>query len=494
MSQRRTLLNHALVHQMRRTIEQYELLDRKSQRVVIIALSGGADSTALLWGLLLLGYRCVAAHCNFHLRGPESDRDEAFVTELCEQLGVPLERASFDTYGYAATHKGVSVEMAARELRYDFFDKLYERYDAQSIALGHHLEDNVEQLLINLSQGAGVRGLRGMLPIREEGKYIRPLIDTPPRLIYDFLSIAGQSFVTDSTNADTTIRRNFVRHTLRPLFDQLNPSFDQAVASTIHILRDLEQLQDYYIRSTLPADASQPLEIAWLRRQIAPLALLYSHFVAIDCDRLVLQQLLMDCTKSERADSYARYEGRGGIIERYRGYLIGTTSETLARLAQAINFCLKLPTIESWQAKAVLDHPLGSITIAVHDCSETPPPAIRTLTPYSYLVDYDQLLAAMPQLQFRASTDGEQWIVPLGMKGRKPLAKLLRDAKVLPSRRASTVQLIDNHTGTTLWLAGVCRSADYQLTPQSRRWAQITFSPTLAEPFARRTEPHTVAR
>ena len=494
MSQRRTLLNHALVHQMRRTIEQYDLLDRQSQRVVIIALSGGADSTALLWGLLLLGYRCVAVHCNFHLRGEESDRDEAFVTELCDKLGVTLERASFDTYGYAAAHKGVSVEMAARELRYDFFDELYVRYDAQCIALGHHLEDNVEQLLINLSQGAGVRGLRGMLPVREEGKYIRPLIDTPPRLIYDFLRIAEQPFVTDSTNADTTIRRNFVRHTLRPLFDQLNPSFDQAVASTIHILRDLEQLQDYYIKSTLPADDSLPLEIVWLRQQIAPLALLYSHFAAIDCDRLVLQQLLMDCTKSERADSYARYEGRRGIIERYRGYLIGTTSETLARLKQATNFCLELPAIESWQAGAVLDHPLGSIEIAVHDCSEMSPPATRTLTPYSYLVDYDQLRAAMPQLQLSASTDGEQWVVPLGMKGRKQLAKLLRDAKVLPSRRAATVQLIDNHTGTTLWLVGVCRSADYQLTPQTRRWTEITFTPTLSDPFEGCTELHMVAR
>ncbi len=494
MSQRRTLLNHALVHQMRRTIEQYDLLDRQSQRVVIIALSGGADSTALLWGLLLLGYRCVAVHCNFHLRGEESDRDEAFVAELCDKLGVTLERASFDTYGYAAAHKGVSVEMAARELRYDFFDELYVQYDAQCIALGHHLEDNVEQLLINLSQGAGVRGLRGMLPVREEGKYIRPLIDTPPRLIYDFLRIAEQPFVTDSTNADTTIRRNFVRHTLRPLFDQLNPSFDQAVASTIHILRDLEQLQDDYVKSTLPADDSLPLGIAWFRQQIAPLALLYSHFAAIDCDRLVLQQLLMDCTKSERADSYARYEGRGGIIERYRGYLIGTTSETLARLEQATNFCLELPAIESWQAGAVLDHPLGSIEIAVHDCSEMSPPATRTLTPYSYLVDYDQLRAAMPQLQLSASTDGEQWVVPLGMKGRKQLAKLLRDAKVLPSRRAATVQLIDNHTGTTLWLVGVCRSADYQLSPQTRRWAEITFTPTLSDPFARHTELHTVAR
>ena len=100
----------------------------------------------------------------------------------------------------------------------------------------------------------------------------------------------------------------------------------------------------------------------------------------------------------------------------------------------------------------------------------------------------------MPQLQLSASTDGEQWVVPLGMKGRKQLAKLLRDAKVLPSRRAATVQLIDNHTGITLWLVGVCRSADYQLTPQTRRWAEITFTPTLSDPFARHTELHTVAR
>ena len=141
----------------------------------------------------------------------------------------------------------------------------------------------------------------------------------------------------------------------------------------------------------------------------------------------------------------------------------------------------------------MLDHPLGSITIAVHDSSETPPPAIRTLTPYSYLVDYDQLRVATPSLQFRASTDGEQWIAPLGMKGRKPLAKLLRDAKVLPSRRPATAQLIDNHTGATLWLVGVCRSADYQLTPQTRRWAEITFSTTLSDPFEEYTKPHTVA-
>ena len=152
-----------------------------------------------------------------------------------------------------------------------------------------------------------------------------------------------------------------------------------------------------------------------------------------------------------------------------------------------MSVCLELPAMASWPAGAVLDHPLGSIKIAVHDSSETPPPAIRTLTPYSYLADYDQLLSRTPQLQLRASTDGEQWIAPLGMKGRKQLAKLLRDAKILPSRRASTVQLIDSHTGTALWLVGLCRSADYQLTPQTRRWAEITFTPTLSDPFARHT-------
>lgn len=476
MSQRRTLLNHALVHHMRRTIEQYQLLSREDERVVIVALSGGADSTALLWGLTLLGYRCVAAHCNFHLRGEESDRDEAFVTQLCDQLEVSLERASFDTYGYASQHKGMSIEMAARELRYHFFDQLYERYDAQSIALGHHLEDNVEQLLINLSQGAGVRGLRGMRPSRSEGKYIRPLIDTPPRLIHDFLEIAGQTFVIDSTNADTAIRRNFVRHSLRPLFDHLNPSFDVAVSSTIHILRDMEQIQADYIRSTLPAEPGAPLEISWLQEQIAPLTLLYHHFAAIDCDRLVLQQLLMDCTVPERADSYARYEGRGGIIERYRGYLVGTTSETLGLLQEARNYCQTLPPITSWTEGAVLEHPLGSIEITVHESSETPPPSTKELTPCRYLADYDQLLATQPELQIRASADGSQLVAPLGMKGRKPLAKLLRDAQVLPSRREVTAQLINSRTGTPLWVVGVCRSDDYLLTPQTRHWVEIHFT------------------
>lgn len=486
MPERRTLLNHPLVHQMRRTIEQYEMLDRQGQRVVIVALSGGADSTALLWGLSLLGYRCVAAHCNFHLRGSESDRDEAFVSRLCQQLKIPLERASFDTYGYAASHKGKSIEMAARELRYRYFDQLYDRYGAQSIVLGHHLEDNIEQLLINLSQGAGIRGLRGMLPSRDDGKYIRPLIDTPPSIIHDFLRTAGQEFVTDSTNTDTTIRRNFVRHSLRPLFNRLNPSFDSATASTIYILRDLEQIYNHYIRNTLPEESPLVVKIDWLRNQVAPLALLYNCFESIDCDRLVLQQILRDSLPLERSDSKACYQGRRGIIERYRGYLIGTTSDTLELLEAAKRCTLALPPVKSWLRGPSLTHPVGIITIAVHETCKTPIPNPKSLSPYSYIADYDQLLAQDTQLQISASTDGNQLFTPMGLRGRKQLTKLLRDAKVLPSRRAATPQLTNLNSGESLWLIGLCRSISYPITESTRRWVEIHFAATLADPFGPR--------
>lgn len=479
---------------MRRTIEQYHLLSQEEERTVIVALSGGADSTALLWGLSLLGYRCVAAHCNFHLRGAESDRDELFAQQLCDELGVSLERASFDTYTYAAEHRGMSIEMAARELRYRFFDELYERHDAACIALGHHLEDNVEQLLINLSQGAGIRGLRGMRPSRDGGRYIRPLIDTPPALIHDFLQTAGQNFVTDSTNADTAIRRNFVRHTIRPLFDQLNPSFDRAVASTIEILRDLEEIQEQYLQKILPPREPLRLEIAWLRQQTAPRTLLYHYFASIDCDRQVLQQILLDCTQAERAEQYACYEGRGGIIERYRGYLIGTTSEQLRRLNESVACCATLPPVESWAEGAMLTHPLGRFDISLHKASDTLCPAPKASTPYSYLADYDQLLAATPQLEIRACADGSRRVAPLGLKGTKQMTKLLRDAKLLPSRREATPQLVDSRTGEILWVVGVCRSAEYQVTPQTLRWVEITYTHTLPEPLERLTEPCALVR
>ena len=140
----------------------------------LVCISGGADSVALLRVLVSLGYSCRAVHCNFHLRDEESNRDEAFVRQLCRQLDVPLDVLHFDTAFYAATRR-ISIEMAAREQRYEAFEQLRVRHGLDVIAVGHHAEDSVETILLNLIRGTGIDGLTGIKP--RNGAVIRPLLD-----------------------------------------------------------------------------------------------------------------------------------------------------------------------------------------------------------------------------------------------------------------------------------------------------------------------------
>ncbi len=188
---------------------------------MLVALSGGADSVALLDVLQRAGYSCIAAHCNFHLRGEESNRDEAFVRSLCEQLNVPLEVTHFDTNAHAhALH--ISIEMSARDLRYAWFDEIARAHGCQAIAVAHHQNDQAETLLLNLKRGAGLRGLAGMRPVSpnpmapDSVPVVRPLLCTTRDYIEHYLrDKRGLSWVTDSTNADLTIARNAVREQLR---------------------------------------------------------------------------------------------------------------------------------------------------------------------------------------------------------------------------------------------------------------------------------------
>ena len=175
----------------------------------------------LLDVLLRAGYKCVAAHCNFHLRGEESNRDEAFVRELCKKMSVELEVAEFDTHAYAYTLH-ISIEMAARELRYKWFDEVGRNHGCQAVAVAHHQNDQAETILLNLRRGTGLRGLAGMRPIspnpmvKEGLPIVRPLLCTTRDYIEHYLrDKRGLEWVTDSTNSDTTISRNAIREQLK---------------------------------------------------------------------------------------------------------------------------------------------------------------------------------------------------------------------------------------------------------------------------------------
>ena len=200
-------------------IRKHGLLEK--EKPVLVAVSGGADSVSLLDVLVRGGYECVAAHCNFHLRGAESDRDDAFVRDLCAALDVRLEKTDFDTVSYAQAHN-VGIEVAARELRYAWFEQMAQKHGCQAVAVAHHQNDQAETLLLNLKRGTGLRGLAGMRPksgnpmVQEGVPIVRPLLCTTRDYIEHYLRDKRHlSWVVDSTNSDTSIPRNAVREQLR---------------------------------------------------------------------------------------------------------------------------------------------------------------------------------------------------------------------------------------------------------------------------------------
>ena len=211
---------------------------------LLVALSGGADSVALLRVLHTAGYQCEAAHCNFHLRGEESNRDEQFVRQLCQKYGIRLHTIDFNTTQYA-TEKRISIEMAARELRYNWFEKIKEECGAHVIAVAHHQDDSVETMLLNLIRGTGITGLLGIRP--RNGAIVRPLLCINREEIIRYLQQIGQDFVTDSTNLEDEYTRNKIRLNLRPLMPEINPSVKNSLIETSIHLNDVATIYNKVI-------------------------------------------------------------------------------------------------------------------------------------------------------------------------------------------------------------------------------------------------------
>lgn len=206
---------------------------------ILVALSGGGDSVALLRILHALGYVCEAAHCNFHLRGRESDRDEVFVKRLCERMEISLHKIDFETERYAAENK-ISIEMAARELRYNWFAEIKEKTNADVIAVAHHQDDSVETVLLNLIRGTGLNGLLGIRP--RNGDVVRPLLCVSRKEIMNYLQEIKQEYVTDSTNLQDEYTRNKIRLNLIPLMQEINPLVKEHIIDTSNYLNGIASI------------------------------------------------------------------------------------------------------------------------------------------------------------------------------------------------------------------------------------------------------------
>jgi len=225
----------------------HNYLFRKDSKIVL-AISGGIDSICLADLLIRSGYNIEFAHCNFNLRGKESDEDLAFVQQLATKYTVPFHTTSFSTNQYATEEK-ISLQMAAREQRYAWLEKIRKNISADYIAVAHNYDDNIETFLINIIRGTGIKG---MLGINNKNKYVvRPLIFATRDMIVNYVNKYSLEYREDSSNISDKYLRNNIRHNLVPLLKEMNPSISKTISREIDILDKVYYIYKNSIQSDL---------------------------------------------------------------------------------------------------------------------------------------------------------------------------------------------------------------------------------------------------
>lgn len=393
-----------MIRKIHTYIENHTLL-RPSDKI-IVGLSGGADSVALLHILTRLNYACIAAHCNFHLRGEESDGDETFAKQEAENLHVPFYKKEFETEAYAGQYK-LSIEMAARELRYRWFEELRKELGAQVIAIAHHQDDSVETFLLNLIRGTGIRGLAGIRPCN--GNIVRPLLAVNRTEILQWLAKQNIGFRTDRTNLSDEYTRNFIRLRVLPLLKELNPSVDDAILRTSEHLSDVEKLYLAWIEDEREKmiGNQKHISISRLLQSPAPRSLLYELIKPYGFTRPVSDAVYASLQK-QSGKIFDAPETDYRIVKD-REYLLLTTQKEKNNQSYAV------------EATDLLTYP---IHLKTH--IENVDPSFEILKKKTIACfDYDTL--TFP-LTLRTWKEGD-WFIPFGMQGRKKISDYFSDHK-----------------------------------------------------------------
>lgn len=408
---------------------------------VTVALSGGADSVSLLLLLLDMGYRVQAAHCNFHLRGEESDRDQHFAEELCRGLNVKLHIAHFDTQTEASL-SGQSIEMAARELRYRWFASL-----AATVAVGHHRDDNIETMLLNLVRGTGLKGICGISPHSDVfgAHVVRPLLCIGRKQIEEYLARRGQPYVTDSTNLEACVRRNVIRLQVMPLLATLNPSIADTLQADMARFAESQLLADEALRSyavkAMPSPHAVSVEV--VDACPAPLSLLHRLLSPFGFNTAQTEQIF-----SERhGQSGAVYSSGTHRLLRHDGQLLLRPLHT-----DGTPFCIQLPQ----EGEVVL--PQGG-TLRVSS-QQAPLSIVRDSA--TAMLDAAKLLFP---LTLRTVRQGDRFR-PFGMKGSKLVSDYLTDLHL--SLFEKEEQLVVLSGDEIVWVVGRRISSRAALTPETK--------------------------
>ena len=453
--------------------EMRGLIDDSRSASFLLAVSGGVDSMCLadLWIRVFGADSCAIAHCNFNLRGEESDGDEALVTAWAGEHDVRIHKVSFETVQYASQN-GVSIEMAARELRYRWFGDLCREHGYCAVAVAHHADDNAETLVLNMVRGAGLKGLTGMKSIaplpclsrhceeRSDVAILRPLLTFTRKQIEGHVFAWKVPYREDRTNSSVEYRRNSIRHEVFPLFERMNPSYVRTLNREMTYLKDASDIVDQWCRSQLPhvivnQDAPHVIvnqdaphcivnrgvphviarsEATW---QSPPLKISTNALLAIPQWRYLLYYILEpygfnsavlesleSLLLSDRTVSGKRFESEEYVLSVERNMLVINKISV-----QAQPFFTQVPTPGAYHAGGL------RFMIEVLPWSVDMP-----LKQPSGTLIFDAAKLTFPFV-LRSWRNGD-WMIPFGMRGKKKLSDLFADLKYGGAEKDAAVVVV----------------------------------------------------
>ncbi|MFZ4858022.1 MAG: tRNA lysidine(34) synthetase TilS [Desulfuromonadaceae bacterium] len=458
------MINSALVSRVEKTIRLQRLF--RPGDTLVVALSGGADSTALLDILSRLhGYhlRLIAAHLNHCLRGAESDADQEFCRTLAGQYAIPFEIRRIDIKKMAEDHR-MNLEDAGRRARIEFFDDIRIKYGAAAVALAHHADDQSETVLMRLFRGSGMTGLSGMAPRNARG-YVRPLLEISRVEIETYLRSHGLEWREDASNSDTNYLRNRIRHKLLPLLEEYNPAIRTALAATATIIGGDEALL---------AEVTEQEFCRSCRVEEGRVLFSCVHLGSINpaLSRRVLRRALKQLTGTLEGIQKGHIESILEVAASKRPHSHVALPQGVAVLREYDTLIMTRTIYSSSVAVAedelLIDGPGryqlplgGNITVVLTTMTEIPKENSTILL--------DCAVVPFPWY-VRTFRPGDR-MIPFGMRGRKKVKDIFIDKKIPRSERRQIPILLSNNN--LLWVIGVCYSEACRITRQSATIVQV---------------------
>lgn len=440
---------HLLLTELKKYIIENKLFNKEHK--LLIAISGGCDSTALTYLLHKSGYNIKLAHCNFKLRAEESDKDEAFVRDIALNLNLELFVTSFDTSSFAEKNK-YSVEEAARILRYDWFESLRKKHNTDYILTAHHLNDKIETFFINLIAGTGIRGLRS---IQAKNAYIiRPLLFAEQNEIKSYCEKNNISYRIDKSNLDTNFVRNKIRHEIIPRLKEINPNIIDTMSSNFDILNDLEEIYINFINNNIKktvktVDNHVFVNIERLLRSQASLSLLFEIIAPYGYNSSQARDILLSLPHLQTGKVFLSKTYK---ILKDRNNLIISKIEHRTNKSCIITSDIKF-----------INEPIKLIFEKIKKNSEV------VFSSDNNIVFLDADKIKYP-LTLRTRKEGD-YFCPLGMTGKKLISDFFTDIKLNQIEKDKTFLLISDNK--IVWITGHRIDDRFKITNKTKNILKI---------------------